>query len=152
WVDNSRAEQSAAADRAGMSAFRDMTVSRPARLLSCGVRVRHEVADVAVLKSADRLTAPAVLPAVSYRDRKPRDNVTSSFGRVARARAVTTTTSSTVVGNQDGVGKVNPGEVLSAPSPKNQRKLLNRLHQKVRGQVRRPRTPATQMTSHRRRD
>jgi hypothetical protein len=30
--------------------------------------VRHEVADVAVLRSEDRLTAPAVLPAVSYRE------------------------------------------------------------------------------------
>jgi hypothetical protein len=80
-------------------------------MLSLVVRVRHEVADVAVLKSEDRLTAPAVLPAVSYRDSKPRDNVASSFARAAQAQAVTATTSSKVVGNQDGVGKVNPGKV-----------------------------------------
>ena len=30
--------------------------------------VRHEVADVAVLRAEDHLTAPAVLPAVSCRD------------------------------------------------------------------------------------
>jgi hypothetical protein len=35
------------------------------------VRVRHEVADVAVLRPRDGLTAPAVLPAVSYRDVRP---------------------------------------------------------------------------------
>ena len=33
--------------------------------------VRHEVADVAVLRSEDRPTAPAVLPAVSHRDVRP---------------------------------------------------------------------------------
>jgi hypothetical protein len=82
-----------------------------------------------VLRSEDRLTAPAVLPAVSYRDRKPRDNVASSFGRAAQARAVTATASSQVVGNQDGVDKVNPGEVSQAPSHKNKRKVLNRLDQ-----------------------
>ena len=48
-------------------------------------------------------TALAVLPAVSYRDNKPRDNVASSLGRAAKARAVTATASSKVVGNQDRV-------------------------------------------------
>ena len=47
--------------------------------------------------------------------------------------------------------KVNPGEVSQAPSHENKRKLLSRLDQKVRGQVRRHRTPAAQMLSHRRR-
>ena len=55
-------------------------------------------------------TVPAVLPAVSYRDNKPRDNVASSSQRAAQARATTATASSMAVGNQDGVGKVNLGE------------------------------------------
>lgn len=42
----------------------------------------------------NRLTAPAVLPAVSYRDSKPRDNIASSFKRAAQARAETATASS----------------------------------------------------------
>ena len=80
----------------------------------------------------NRLTAPAVLPAVSYRDNQPRDNVASSTRRAAQARAVTATASSKVVGNQDGMGKVNPGEVSQAPSHENKRKLLSRLDQKGR--------------------
>ena len=54
------------------------------------------------------LTAPAVLPAVSYRDSKPRDNVASSTRRAAQARAVTATASSKVVGNQDAVASGQP--------------------------------------------
>jgi hypothetical protein len=115
------------------------------------VRVRHEVADVAVLKSEDWLTAPAVLPAVSYRDNKLRDNVASSLRWAAQAQAVTATASSEAVGNQDGVGKVNPGEASQASSHRNKLELLNRLDQKVRGQVQRPRTPLAQLVSHRRR-
>jgi hypothetical protein len=46
--------------------------------------------------------------------------------------------------------KVNPGEVSQASSHKNKRKLLSRLDQTVRGQVRRLRTPPAQMSSHRR--
>ena len=40
-----------------------------------------------------------------------RQNVASSLWRAAQARAVTATASSTAVGNQDWVGKVNPGKV-----------------------------------------
>jgi hypothetical protein len=46
--------------------------SRPAaQPVSYTVRVRHEVADVAVLRAEDRPTTPAVLPAVSYWDVRP---------------------------------------------------------------------------------
>src|SRR5262249_51092229 len=68
------------------------------RRLNSVVGVRHEVADVAVLRTEDRPTAPAVLPAVSHRDRKPRDNVASSLWRAAQAPAVTATASSKAVG------------------------------------------------------
>jgi len=53
-----------------MIRFWDFKLTGAPPLLSWVVRVRHEVADVAVLLSEDRLTAPAVLPAVSYRDRR----------------------------------------------------------------------------------
>src|SRR3954470_7007037 len=53
----------------------DYLIERPQYVLSYNAEkrtpnwvswVRHEVADVAVLRSEDRPTAPAVLPAVSY--------------------------------------------------------------------------------------
>jgi hypothetical protein len=84
--------------------------ARVSRLPSEVVGVRHEVAEVTVLRSEDRLPAPAVLPAVSYRDHKPRDHVASSLARAAQARAVTATASSQVVGNPDRVVGANPGE------------------------------------------
>jgi hypothetical protein len=49
-------------------------------------------------------------------------------------------------------GKVNPGEVSLNAVIENQRKLLLRLDQKVRGQVRVLRTHPAQMMHHRRRD
>jgi hypothetical protein len=38
----------------------------PEKVIVLIVFVRHEVADVPVLRPMDRLTAPVVLPAVSY--------------------------------------------------------------------------------------
>jgi hypothetical protein len=46
---------------------------------------------------------------------------------------------------------VNSGEALLNVVIKDKRKMLNRLDQKVRGQVRRFRTPPAQLAHHRRR-
>jgi len=86
--------------------------------------VRHEVADVAVLLSAERTdstccSASSILPGRACQGRRvrsSRQNVASSHGRAAQAQAVTATASSKVVGNQDRVVKVNPGEASSASS------------------------------------
>jgi hypothetical protein len=48
-------------------------------------------------------------------------------------------------------GMVNSGEALLNVVTQAKRKMLNRLDQKVRGQVRRLRTPLAQPTHHRRR-
>ena len=47
-----------------------------------------------------------------------RDNVASSLGRAAKARAATATASSKAVGNQDRVARVNFSEALEASSPR----------------------------------
>jgi hypothetical protein len=75
------------------------------------VLVRHEVVDVAVLRTSERPTAPVVLPAVSYREcvssngevPSPRDNVSFSFGRTATTRVDVVTASINAVGDQDRV-------------------------------------------------
>ena len=48
-------------------------------------------------------------------------------------------------------GTVNPGEALLNVVTKDKRKMLKRLDQKVRGQVRRLRIPPAQLWHHRRR-
>ena len=55
------------------------------------------------------------------------------------------------VGNQDGVVSVNSREALINVVTKDKRKMLNRLDQKVRGQVQGLRTPLAQLLDHRRR-
>jgi hypothetical protein len=63
--------------------------------------VRHEVVNVAVLRTSERPTAPVVLPIVSYREcvysngevPSLRDNVSFSFGRTATTRADAVTAS-----------------------------------------------------------
>ena len=113
-----RAERTDAVDRAGIAAFRGILSSEPARQLILSVRVRHDVADVAVLLTVERSDstccfASSILPGRARQRwwvRSSRHNVASSMRRAAQARAVTATASSKVVGNQDGVVKVNPGE------------------------------------------
>jgi hypothetical protein len=99
----------------------DFLIERPQYTLSYNAKarrpnwvswVRHEVADVTVLQSEDRPTAPAVLPAVSYGTHvsatgraKPPDNVASSAKRAAGARADAAIASINVIGRQDWVDR-----------------------------------------------
>ena len=55
------------------------------------------------------------------------------------------------VGNQEGVVSVNSREALLNVVTQAKRKMLNRLDQKVRGQVHKFRTLMAQLTHHRRR-
>jgi len=84
--------------------------------------------------------------------RSSRHNVTSSAPEGGRGLGLAAATPSIKgVGNQDGVVLVNSREAPINVVIKAKRKMLNRLDQKVRGQVRRLRTPPAQPTHHRRR-
>src|SRR6266550_4354925 len=93
--------------RFGVSCSQRYTGYQSAHLLKGGqlsliVRVRHEVADVAVLLSVERTdstccSASSILPGRAFQGRRVRSsrhNVTSSARRAAQARALTATASS----------------------------------------------------------
>jgi hypothetical protein len=84
--------------------------------------------------------------------RSSRNNVTSSAPEGGHGREAKAATPSIQGGWEPGsCGRVNAGEALINVVTKAKRKMLNRLDQKVRGQVRGLRTPPAQPTHHRRR-
>src|SRR5262249_36974022 len=123
------------------------------------VRVRHEVADVAVLRLSERPTAPTVLPAVSYREVRFRQrrgaklpgqrNLLLREGGIDASRYRDYQHQR---GREPGSGgQVNSDEAAINVVTKDKRKMLPRLGQKACGQVRGLLTLPTQMTHHRRR-
>ena len=97
--------------------------------------------------------ARSILPRrASHEVRSSRDNVASSRTDGGQSREAKAATLSIQGGWEPGwCGTVNSGEALVNVVTKAKRKMLNRLDQKVRGQVRRLLTPPAQMTHHRRR-
>jgi hypothetical protein len=97
--------------------------------------------------------ARSILPGrASHEVRSSRDNVTSSCTDGGQSREAKAATPSIQGGWEPGLcGMVNSGEALLNVVIKAKRKMLNRLDQKVRGQVRRLKAPPAQPTHHRRR-
>jgi len=120
--------------------------------------VRHEVAEVAVLRPKDRLTAPAVLPAVSHRDRRPwqrgglklpeqRSLLRKEGSRSASLRCDCQHHRGRAPGSG---GLVNPGEAVVNVVNINQPKMLSGWDQQVGGQVQGLMRPLAQRKHHRR--
>ena len=106
------------------------------------------------------VTLPAVLPAVSYRDvrhgepwgaKLPGQRSLLLHGRRPRSRGQGRDSQHPGGWEPGWCGRVNTREAPLNVVTKAKGQMLNRLDQKVRGQVRRLRTPPAQPTHHRRR-